>query len=493
MYTEDEPDLVDTEDPLPGEDDEYDGEIDWNSADMEAFYAHLDNVETEPTPPPAASNANSLSLEEKKQDFMKHCQHQVNSKSKGWDINKTLPWRRNDELEKKIIQLGMTKKQAASCWLQLRRSYGSLEKIQVSGACDHFYQMCQSYIKDGRLAIINEALELAKTKLSKAFTTKLYLNQEKAMLEMFDDDDDEECGTLVVLVPLLANRIENYNRLLAKHFIGMSIEKKDESLARFHRTVVQTRASEFLPSCVSEFSFVVRDAAVLRRILNRIDVELLQVWNACLIDKVKKDVVKEVDEDGLENILLNSGGVIYYVAGWMLFRLTKVRGKAMEPAKDLANFNRVSVSDTAVLSTLPTKTVDTREVHEGKMMRVSPKFFRFVQIVEAIFTSNLNDNDIVWSHKGHIFQSIKDGTSSSAQVKKVFEDCLPSTVNEKEATATLEFLLTKCASMRARGYLKKLKNKKLATTGTTDNLALRPAMLSASQHAKGAVHGALAK
>ena len=45
MYTEDEPDLVDTEDPLPGEDDEYDGEIDWNSADMEAFYAHLDNVQ----------------------------------------------------------------------------------------------------------------------------------------------------------------------------------------------------------------------------------------------------------------------------------------------------------------------------------------------------------------------------------------------------------------------------------------------------------------
>ena len=91
MYTEDEPDLVDTEDPLPGEDDEYDGEIDWNSADMEAFYAHLDNVETEPTPPPAASNANSLSLEEKKQDIMKYCQQQVNSESKGWDINKTLP------------------------------------------------------------------------------------------------------------------------------------------------------------------------------------------------------------------------------------------------------------------------------------------------------------------------------------------------------------------------------------------------------------------
>ena len=113
--------------------------------------------------------------------------------------------------------------------------------------------------------------------------------------------------------------------------------------------------------------------------------------------------------------------------------------------------------------------------------------------MEAIFTSNINDNDIVWSHKGHIFQSIKDGTSSSAQVKKAFEDCLPSTVNEKEATAMLEFLLTKHASMRARDYLKKLKNKKLDTTGTTDNLALRPAMLSASQHAKGAVHGALAK
>jgi hypothetical protein len=52
--------------------------------------------------------------------FKEYCQQQISLKIQGWDIQKTLAWRNDHNLLKKVNNLKITKRQASFWWLRLR-------------------------------------------------------------------------------------------------------------------------------------------------------------------------------------------------------------------------------------------------------------------------------------------------------------------------------------------------------------------------------------
>ena len=57
-------------------------------------------------------------------------------------------------------------------------------------------------------------------------------------------------------------------------------------------------------------------------------------------------MVSEIDEDNMDDIMLNTGGVLYYIYGWLINQLTKVKQKGNK--NEISKFvskNRVTQSD----------------------------------------------------------------------------------------------------------------------------------------------------
>ena len=67
--------------------------------------------------------------------------------------------------------------------------------------------------------------------------------------------------------------------------------------------------------------------------------------------------MSEIDEDDMDDTILNDGGVLYCISGWLMNQLTKVKqkGKKNSIAKFLSR-NRVIQSDSQddVTASLPT-------------------------------------------------------------------------------------------------------------------------------------------
>ena len=60
-----------------------------------------------------------------------------------------------------------------------------------------------------------------------------------------------------------------------------------------------------------------------------IDQDVYQKWTALLInnDDHRQKLVSEIDEDDMDDIIFNSGGVLYYIYGLLINQLTKLKQK----------------------------------------------------------------------------------------------------------------------------------------------------------------------
>ena len=56
-----------------------------------------------------------------------------------------------------------------------------------------------------------------------------------------------------------------------------------------------------------------------------IDWDVYQHWTALLInnDNHRQELVSEIDEDDMDDLILNAGGVLYHISGWLMNQLTK--------------------------------------------------------------------------------------------------------------------------------------------------------------------------
>ena len=108
-----------------------------------------------------------------------------------------------------------------------------------------------------------------------------------------------------------------------------------------------------------------------------------------MVEEQPAEVTSELNENEINYVILNSGGIVCCVAGCLLFRLTKFRVEKSTEAIKIVKYNKASSTDVANQSSLPTKNTDTREIRYVKMTKVTPLFFHFVRLLEAICISNL--------------------------------------------------------------------------------------------------------
>ena len=57
--------------------------------------------------------------------------------------------------------------------------------------------------------------------------------------------------------------------------------------------------------------------------------DVYQQWTAIFInnDNHRQDLVSDIDEDDMDDIILNSGGLLCYISGWLINKPEKVKQK----------------------------------------------------------------------------------------------------------------------------------------------------------------------
>ena len=151
-----------------------------------------------------------------------------------------------------------------------------------------------------------------------------------------------------------------------------------------------------------------------------------QHWSAILInnEEHRQDLVSEIDEDDMDDIILNAGGVLYYISRWLMNQLTKVKQKEKKNTiSEFLSLNRVNQSDSQdnVTANLPTDVLHKWEVKGGKLIKTLLNFFC---VINAIFATNISDFDKIWSIKGQIFKAIQETLIHFKQVGDVLLNCV---------------------------------------------------------------------
>ena len=121
----------------------------------------------------------------------------------------------------------------------------------------------------------------------------------------------------------------------------MTLENRDAQVANFEVKIIKT-GSDFVVEGLQAFPNTTeydmkKYKELLRIIFIDIDWDAYQHWTALLInnDDHRRELVSEIDEDDMDDIILNAGGVLYYISWWLMNHLTKVE---QERRMHLPNF-----------------------------------------------------------------------------------------------------------------------------------------------------------
>jgi hypothetical protein len=115
-------------------------------------------------------------------------------------------------------------------------------------------------------------------------------------------------------------------------------------------------------------------------------------WTCAIKEVDSEDLLEEhVDEKDVNSVLQGSQGTVFYISGYLLRTLMKVRTKdeqsAIRKFVDYNSFDHLSQDKENLC--LPTHVVNSCEIHKGAMKRVCHLFFRFVCLMEALYKVNL--------------------------------------------------------------------------------------------------------
>ena len=116
-------------------------------------------------------------------------------------------------------------------------------------------------------------------------------------------------------------------------YVGMTLENRDARVSNFEVKMIKT-GSDFFVKGLQEFSNTTENDMKQyeeQKIIIFIDIDqdVYQKWTALLInnDDHRQKLVSEIDEDDMDDIIFNSGGVLYYIYGLLINQLTKLKQK----------------------------------------------------------------------------------------------------------------------------------------------------------------------
>jgi hypothetical protein len=204
-------------------------------------------------------------------------------------------------------------------------------------------------------------------------------------------------------------------------------------------------------------------------------------WTCAIKEVDSEDLLEEhVDEKDVDSVLEGSQGTVFYISGYLLRALMKVRTKddqsGIRKFVDYNSFDHLS-QDKENLG-LPTHVVNSREIHKGAMKRVCPLFFRFVCLMEALYKVNLTPA-VAAAFRQDFFRKVDGLVRRSRELADLFNGCIPEncTGSERELIEKklYRLILQKYGSLCAQDVLRNLKSKTSARKAVT-NLSTRAAV-----------------
>ena len=150
--------------------------------------------------------------------------------------------------------------------------------------------------------------------------------------------------------------------------------------------------------------------------------------------------------------------VIYYVAGWTIFRASKALTIARAKRSIYFDFASAhSVNESAAKNAgLPTSLVDKRK--RKSSVYCTQQYYEFICFVESIFLANLTLDMMLAYNNGDIISKIKLSILSNSSACERFAALFDSDVpNEETQQSVMEYILDRYANMRGTYFVRHLK------------------------------------
>ena len=181
--------------------------------------------------------------------------------------------------------------------------------------------------------------------------------------------------------------------------------------------------------------------------------------------------------------------VIYYVAGWTLFRATKALTVAENKRpmhRRFADAQSMINGGEAKSAGLPTSLVDRRK--RGKQIYCTKQYYDFICLVESVYLANLTLKMMVAYDDGNIISRIKPSLLANTFVQERFAALFAfsgGTAIEAEQKQILEYIMDRYANMRGNFFARHLKyNCGDLLAKRVDNQATRTKVLHAAHCTK---------
>lgn len=449
--------------------------VDWDDAQVLGEHLHVACDEDEDDDDRDLSQLPATQLESAtvhppniRNKFKTFCFERMFYKAPGWDQSGKLPWGKDSLLNDFITEHNISRKKASMWWLELRRVRGCLEDIHVPGSSLSFKAKYDLVLKDHIPSMCHGAFSVLKKRSENIVQFRPEVKDDITYLESVFSE----------LIAFLSLRIGKYNTILADNISGMNPSNKSSRLAAFEEEISTTRVSSYLTISQTTFSGISNETN-LRHLFVILDMELLKIWNAKMNEEISVSLASSFDDNDLEDIVCNSSGLIYYISGWLLYRISRHSGKFSHAFVLFAKTNSFH-ANSIDLNEMPTGLVDAREKHAGCLKRVGKRFFRFICIVECIFHINLRNKDALWFYRDEIFQRIRDEMNVSLQVKEAFEVCV-SDIDQEGKDAILSYILDKYRNLRAKDFVGLLRR----CSDSPDNIHFRQSVLVTHLMAQG--------
>ena len=462
--------------------DNFPDDFDWDEArllgeDLHISYDEEDDGNPTQTQPATQPDQVLTDEQQRREQFRQFCYDRVLHKVPGWDVSSRLPWGKDNALVSLVDRLNISRRKASTWWLELRRSRGCLDDIEVIGTTESFKESYNSITKE----LVPSMCQHAWLVLEDRVQTMIEFRNNGDVKRDFNylKESKEE------LNHLLCVRVLKYNSLLAEHIVGMSPSNKSSRLSSFEDKIWKTRTHSFLDVCLSnfpDFSHTLNG----RQFFITLDMELFKKWNKDMNSHISTTLVTSVSENDVEDIICNSAGVLYYISGWLLHRILTTRGKTVSSFRLFVATNSLS-SVSHELHSLPTGIADEREKHKGALQRVGRKFFHLITLIECLYQLNLRNKDCVWFYRDEIFVKICDASKRSSQVHDAFESCCHGDIPEQDRSLLLDFILVKYRNVRSKDFVRLLKR----SEGGSDNIQFRQSVLVTHLMATGRTPSAL--
>lgn len=405
-----------------------------------------------PTPLQSVVSQQSSSLKAEFFQFYQECISGGDKQHEGrhWTLNQRMPRAGKDKgLDKIIAEHGVDRRQASSFWREFKENKGVV-KMKIT------------HPQNELLSEYERRTEANAARLVESVIDCVYEYDFN-----YQTEETKDFFGSLMKTNIFSEAILNYasclNGHLSKRSSGATASQIDGRTLSF-KTDCYRSALTFIPAFVDSLASPESiPSYVLHEWMWQVILFVNDQWAEIIVDGSHTggaNLVSSLTDTQIDELLKDSKGTVYYVAGWLLYTCIQLlkrkqrdqQGNCHHVVWQFIETNTVAADVAGNDELLPSREVEHRETHYGAMQRVSHCFFHFVLYMEALYVANLTVANGI-RYRGMLLQRIDDVIEKSEELRSLFSECVPEKdVNGKSPVlaAVHRTFLKKYSKMRAR-------------------------------------------